>query len=290
MAHKYEFPWWKYMFDKNPSTMNPSIEYKDELFNSLTRVKLYILIGFIMISIIYQIYFIIIKNKNKTKTFLNGTSETKLIFITDLSITFVFSMLSIVFLHWSRWGATKLKQQAWKVFYIGFLVATVITVFAAAQEISGFKRWSKNSEGEYKTIDDELDNQPPITNDEYEGNPFLYTLATFTMMFFFILFLTYSLKILIIIFYAFRRNNRSVTKIPKIFAHDIPPTATRNQRWSYFLIELLIICILFCIPFIVSPYVRHEKYDNIEIIVISTIIFITIILQLGFQYVGLNPL
>lgn len=283
-----KFPWWKYMFDKDPSDMDSINEYKKELFTSLTRLKLSLLIGLIIISLVYQIEYIGNKHAKHSRTYANGTFETKLAFILDVSITFVLSMGAVIFLYWSRLGWKKMVEIKWQVFYTSFMISLVLTLFVVAQELSGYKRWSKHGEGMYKKID-EVFGEPEDIGDAHETNSFLSSLSIFAMILFLLLFLVYSVKIIIILTYAFKRNKDAISGIPVMFGKKLSASTTTGKRRFYFGLELFIVCTLFSIPFIISPYLRKEEYDRSEIKTIIFLIIITVLVQTGLQYTDLNP-
>lgn len=282
-----QWPWWKYMFDMDPSKMNTKTDYKKEMFSSLARIKLILMFSFILVSIIYQIYFIYIRNENNSKTYANGTEETKIAFVLELVITFLLSFIAVIFLYWSRLGWNKMTLDKWQILYSSIIVTIVITTFAAAQELSGYNRWSSNNEGEYQIIDDTLDKSKSGPKQDAERHPFLTTLSYFSMFIFASVFIIYSIKILIILSYAFRKNKNAIHEIPRIFGQKLTDKSNKNLL---FFLELLIVSSLFCAPFFIVPFIRQDEFNTSKIIVISSLVCITILLQFGFQYTNFNPI
>lgn len=282
-----QWPWWKYMFDMDPSKMDHKTEYKKELFSSLIRIKFILMISLILLSIIYQVYFIYIRNENNSKTYANGTKETKIAFVLENIITFLLTFIVVIFLYWSRLGWNKMTTDKWQILYASVMVSMVLTTFSIAQELSGFNRWSSNNEGEYKIIDDNLDKSKSEPKQDIERHPFLTTLAYFSMFTFVSIFLFYSIKILIIVGYAFRKNKNTINDIPRMFGQKL---TDKSNKIIIFLLELIIISTLTCAPFFITPIIRQDEYTNSKIIVILGLICMSIILQLGFQYTNFNPI
>lgn len=247
--------------------------------DALMKAKGGIIIGFVLITIIYQMLY----GSIPAATTYLGVGNYRSRVIADAAITAGFGMLSTILLVVSRAGFDKIKNN-WPTIVI---VGLVLGSFNFVMESSGFNRYLARHEiekgegpyGELAGVKSESDKDITKLMEE-SGDPYIKSLS-YTNMILISIFIVYLIgKMGVASYFGYRDKNAGNSYVDaNIFG--------QKGTIGLFTAETVIVALLNTIPPIMAPFIRNEKYTAKSFIVAGIMFVVGVVFQIMLQYSGL---
>ena len=283
-------------------------DYSEHFETALIKAKGGVIIGFLLITIIYQLLY---SDVPEATTYI-GSPKYIWRALGDMLLTAGFGMLSAGIVMASRGGWANVRKNISNLLVIGIVLGS----FNLAMETSGFNRYLAKDDieqgiGPYAEIDGTLrlasssssstsfeegtygtkTGEAKKTLDTFStveegGDPFIKSLAYTATIIVGVSVLTYVVQMLTATFFGYSSGNNNVSDAT-IFGSDLNIDGS-GKFYGLFFLELFgVVALLNTIPPLLSPLIRGEKYTRKTFIVAGGLFGTATILQLMLQYSGL---
>lgn len=236
--------------------------YSSEFINAILTIKSFLLVFFILVSIIY-----ILKNKIniQTYTMINSKKYFNKLILSCLLDAFC-GLLTIIFIYSTRNNSTNILNIMMNNKHELITIVITLFLFKFIRESSGLNKWTGENQEIYQEIITQ-ENTIKHINICNEYNPFENAFATSSFIFIMLFIGRLLIIMLLSSYYGYQNNNL---------------TAISSQQ---LITEIFIIGIINALPSIVNSYIfNNKKYMHNVILMSGSTIAIHLMSQLAGIY------